>query len=135
MLKIVLWNVGGLEGQTKRRLVKEVLRQENPDVVISMETKRSEFCSWRIASIWKRRRVEWEVLEAKGLSSGILALWNLRLCVAIEVVHGRHSITIAFLDGDGEELWIIGVYGPPRISGRNLFWEELRDLLGHCGSR
>lgn len=28
-----------------------------------------------------------------------------------------------------------GVYGPPRIRGRNLFWEELRDHFGYCGAR
>ncbi|TYK22164.1 peptidyl-prolyl cis-trans isomerase CYP23 isoform X1 [Cucumis melo var. makuwa] len=27
------------------------------------------------------------------------------------------------------------VYGPPRISGRNLFWEELGDLYRYCGLR
>lgn len=59
-------------------------------------------------------RVEREVLEAEGLSGGILVLWNLRSCVAFEVICGRPSITIAFMDGEGVEFWVTSVYGPPR---------------------
>lgn len=35
---------------------------------------------------------------------GILMLWNSRSCVAIKVIPSRHSVTIAFLDG--EEFWV-----------------------------
>lgn len=79
MLKIISWNVRGLEGQTKRRFVKEVLCQEDPNIVILMETERKEFCNKRVANIWKRRRVEWEVLAVEDLSGCILMLWNSRL--------------------------------------------------------
>ena len=51
MLKIVSWNVRGME--SRRRLVKEVLRQEDLDIFIFMETKRSEFCRRRVSSIWE----------------------------------------------------------------------------------
>lgn len=112
MLKIVSWNVRGME--SRRRIVKEVLRQEDLDIFIFMETKRSEFCRRRVSSIWKCMRVEREVLEAEGLSGGILVLWNLRSCVAFEVICGRPSITIAFMDGEGVEFWVTSVYGPPR---------------------
>ena len=51
------------------------------------------------------------------------------------MVRGRHSITIAFLDNDGEEFWVTKVYGPLRIRARGLFWEELGDFYGYCGPR
>uniref|UniRef100_A0A0A0KTS7 CFA20 domain-containing protein n=1 Tax=Cucumis sativus TaxID=3659 RepID=A0A0A0KTS7_CUCSA len=119
-LELTKWTSRGLEGKDKRRLVKEVLSQECSDIVKLMESKRSKFCSKRIASIWKRMRVKWE---------------NSRSCVATEVVRGRHSITIAFLDNDGEEFWVTKVYGPLRIRARGLFWEELGDFYGYCGPR
>lgn len=83
--------------------MKEVLYQEDSDILILMETKISDFCSRRVAGIWKHRRVEWEVLEVENMLGGILMMLNLRSCVAIEVVRGRHSLSIAFLDGDGVE--------------------------------
>lgn len=63
----------GLDGQVKRRLVKEVFRQEDHNILILMETKRSGFCNRRIASIWKRRSVEWDILDSIVLSRGIFS--------------------------------------------------------------
>lgn len=36
--------------------------QEDLDIVVPMETKRSSFCQRRIGSIWRSRRVECESL-------------------------------------------------------------------------
>lgn len=55
--------------------------------------------------------------------------------MATKVIGGRDSLFIAFLNGDGEELWVTGVCGPLRIRGRNLFWDELGDLFGYFGLR
>lgn len=46
----------------------------------------------------------------------------------------RESLTIAFLDSDGEVFCVTGP-GPPRIRGRGSFWKELGDLYGYCGPR
>lgn len=37
-------------------------------------------------------------------------------------VRGRFSMSISFLDSEGEEFWVTGVYGPPRIKGMDLFY-------------
>ncbi|TYJ96336.1 hypothetical protein E5676_scaffold1970G00440 [Cucumis melo var. makuwa] len=74
----------GLEGLTKRRFVKEVIRQENPDIVFFYGNQRSEFRSRKIASIWKRRRVEREVFEVESMSGGILVLCNSRSVVSLK---------------------------------------------------
>lgn len=34
---------------------------------------------------------------------GYFFMWNTRSCVATEVVRGNHSVSISFLDRDGEE--------------------------------
>ena len=41
-MKIISWNTRGLGSRKKRRVVKDFLRLENPDVVIFQETKREE---------------------------------------------------------------------------------------------
>lgn len=97
MLKIVSLHVRGLEGQSKRSLVKEVLRQEDSDIVFLMETKRSGFCK-RITSIWKSRR--FLMLKVCLVA---FSCCGIRDCVAFEVIHDRHSTTVAFLDGEGHE--------------------------------
>lgn len=65
------------------------------------------------------RRVEWEVLEAEV--GGILFMWNSSLCVVTEVIRGRHSILVAFLDSESEEFWVTGVHCPLSIRGRGCF--------------
>ena len=42
-MKIISWNIGGLGSRKKRRVVKDFLRLQNPDVVMLQETKR-EVC-------------------------------------------------------------------------------------------
>lgn len=51
--------------------------------------------------------MEREVLEAEGLLGRILLMWNSRSYVAIEVVRGRHSISVAFVDSDVKIFWLL----------------------------
>ena len=39
-MKIISWNVRGLGSSNKRRVIKDFLRLENPDVVMIQETKK-----------------------------------------------------------------------------------------------
>ena len=45
-MKIISWNVRGLGSRNKRRMVKDFLRSENPDIVMIQETKK-ENCDRR----------------------------------------------------------------------------------------
>lgn len=38
-----------------------------------------------------------------------------------------------FRSGGGMVIWIMGVYGPPGIRGRDQFLTEMGDLFGLCG--
>lgn len=47
-MKIMPWNVRGLDGRRKRRVVKEIIKKKNPDVTLLQETK-----SWmEIEDLW-----------------------------------------------------------------------------------
>ena len=48
-MKIISWNVRGLGSRNKRRVVKDFLRLENPNVVMIQETKK-EKCDRRFVS-------------------------------------------------------------------------------------
>lgn len=68
-----------LNGWDKRRLIKEIFRQENLDIVILMETNGGDFDFQFIGGLWKSRRVDWESLNSIGKSGGILLMWNNRV--------------------------------------------------------
>ena len=73
-MKIISWNVRGLSSRNKRRMVKDFLRSENPDVVMIQETKK-ENCDRRfVGSVWTVRNKYWVALPASGASGGILII-------------------------------------------------------------
>ncbi|RVW90394.1 hypothetical protein CK203_045761 [Vitis vinifera] len=75
-MKIISWNVRGLGSRNKRRMVKDFLRSENPDVVMIQETKK-ENCDRRfVGSVWTVRNKDWVALPASGASGGILIIWD-----------------------------------------------------------
>lgn len=89
--------------------------QEDLDIVVLMETKRSSFCQRRIGSIWRSRRVEWESLDSIGSSGGLLMMWKSCFHVVHEVIRGSFSLTLVFLDSSRKDFSLTRVYGPPRI--------------------
>ena len=73
-MKIIRWNTRGLGSRKKRRVVKDFLRLENPDVVMFQETKR-EVCDRKfVGSVWSVRNMEWAALLARGDLGGILII-------------------------------------------------------------
>ncbi|RVW30895.1 hypothetical protein CK203_102803 [Vitis vinifera] len=96
----------GVGSRTKRRVVKDFLRLQNPDVVMFQETKR-EVCDRRfVGSVWSVRNKEWAILPACGASGGILIIWDSKKM-------------------RGEE---VSMVNNPSI--RKEFWVELSDLFG-----
>ena len=129
-MKIISWNIRGLGSRTKRRVVKDFLRLQNPDVVMFQETKR-EVCDRRfVGSVWSVRNKEWAILPACRALGGILIIWDSKKMRGEEVVIGSFSVSVKFLlDGSGP-LWMSAVYGPNNPSIRKEFWVELSDLFG-----
>ncbi|RVX09479.1 Transposon TX1 uncharacterized 149 kDa protein [Vitis vinifera] len=73
-MKIISWNVRGLGSRNKRRMVKDFLRSENPDVVMIQETKK-ENCDRRfVGSVWTVRNKDWVALPASGASANFDAI-------------------------------------------------------------
>ena len=128
-MKIISWNTRGLGSRKKRRVVKDFLRLENPDVVMIQETKK-EYDRRFVCSIWTVRNKEWAALPANGASSGILIIWDSNKLRSEEVVLGSFFISVKFaLDGCGP-LWLTIVYGPNSPSLKKDFWVELLDIFG-----
>ncbi|RVX06414.1 hypothetical protein CK203_023560 [Vitis vinifera] len=84
-------NVRGLGSRNKRRMIKDFLRSENPDVVMIQETKK-ENCDRRfVGSVWTVRNKDWVALPASGASGGILIIWDSKVLSREEVVIGSFS--------------------------------------------
>ena len=121
-MKIINWNTKGLGSRQKRRMVKDFLRLENPDVVMIQETKKMECYRRFVGSIWMVRNKEWAAFPASGASGGILIIWDSNKLRSEEVVIGSFSISVKFALDGCRPLWLSAVYGPNSPLGRIFGW-------------
>ncbi|XP_050281855.1 uncharacterized protein LOC126722746 [Quercus robur] len=81
-VKIISWNVRGLNEQDKRLRVRNLIRKWGPDVDYFQETKIGLINRAVIRSLWGGQHVDWSYLGSCGASSGDLVmrlLWE-ELC-------------------------------------------------------
>ena len=125
-MKILSWNVRGVGRREKRRVIKEMLCREKPDIVILQETKKETIDNKLVSSLWGIRFKEWAVLPSVGRSGGILMIWDVRIFRGMEVILGAYTVSVLMQSiGDGNLWWCSGVYGPCKANERKGFWEEL----------
>ena len=71
-LRIVSWNVRGLNEQDKRLWVKNLIRKWKADIVCLQETKMELINRGTICSLWGDQHVDWLFLGSVGAYGGIL---------------------------------------------------------------
>jgi len=75
IIKILSWNIRDLNGTTKHIILRNILKQENMDLVMLQETKCNRKSMESIArKIWKP--CEFICSEEKGASRVLSFLWN-----------------------------------------------------------
>ena len=92
-LRIVSWNVRGLNNPRKREVVKNLLRGWKCDVVCLQETKLAAVDLTIIRSLWGIMHVGWEVLNAVHTAGGTLLMWDKRAVEKIDGFIGEFSVS------------------------------------------
>ena len=87
-IKIFSWNVRGLNGGEKRKLIKSVIRSQKVDLVCFLETKMQEMLEKVVKSLGVGRFLNWDIVDARGVSSGILLFWDNRVLDLLELEQG-----------------------------------------------
>lgn len=77
-IKILSWNVRGLNEADKKSTIKSMIHKWRPDIVCLQETKIEDWSSQRIRQVAGNRWVEWAALNSIDRSSGIIVLWDKR---------------------------------------------------------
>jgi hypothetical protein len=128
-LKLVSWNVRGLNDPKKREVLKNWLRQWKVDVVCLQETKLNKVDWKMIQSIWGNRFAGWEALNAEHTAGGVLLLWDKRVLELTDSKVGTFSVSCCWKGIiDGFEWVGTGMYGPTQDDMRFGLWDELRDV-------
>ena len=130
-LKIMSWNVRGVNNQDKRKVLKAFIRSKKVDIVCLQETKVQNMCVGLVRSLGVGRFLDWGSVDAEGFAGGILVFWDKRVVELVEMETGIFSIFCCFRNcTDGFQWMFSGVYGPVVDSERESFWEELGAVRG-----
>jgi hypothetical protein len=77
--KILMWNIRGLNEIKKRLEIRGLLRDWKADVVCLVETKMAVISRKVVRSLWGYRYVDWCYMGARGVSGGLLLMWDRRV--------------------------------------------------------
>ena len=95
-LKLLSWNVRGLNEIDKRLQVRNLLRSWKVDIVCLQETKLEWITRGMVRSIWCCPFVDWLYLGSVGASGGILLMWDRQVVENVEEAVGHFSVSCKF---------------------------------------
>ena len=95
-LKILSWNVRGVNDNDKRKIIKAFLNSQKAELVCLQETKMQNLDSRRVLSLGVGRNSQWGAVDACGAAGGILLFCDFRVLVLVDMVVGVFSISCRF---------------------------------------
>ena len=95
-LKIMSWNVRGVNNRDKRKVLKAFIRSKKVDIVCLQETKIQNMSVGIVRSLGVGRFLDWGTVDAKGSSEGILVFWDKRVVELIDMEIGIFSVSCYF---------------------------------------
>ena len=87
-LRLLSWNVRGLNNPRKREVCKNLLKDWKCDIVCFQETKVSSTDVAFVRSLWGSPFTDWTVLDAMQSSGGVLLIWDKRVFEKLDVIAG-----------------------------------------------
>jgi exonuclease III len=125
MMKIVTWNIRGLNGRSKQRILRECIMAEKPDILLLQETKCRGAEAETIAQrIW--RECSSITTDSTGASGGLAILWNPAHVNISRAFSTVGTITAHYeLLGTTQEGAITNVYGPHNNQDKDKFMQSL----------
>jgi exonuclease III len=130
-MKIIAWNIRGLNNPRKQRILKNKLRKEQLDLCFIQETKctvdRMEIISKKHWSKYKTL-----VVEGQQMAGGILTLWNPQVINLLAVEATRYTLSVSMqIIGNTEVIICTNVYGPQMLEEKRRILLDLKNLKAH----
>lgn len=133
-LKILSWNVRGVNESSKRSTIKSLIQKWKVDVLCLQETKVENWSTTWIQQIWGNRWADWATLEASGTRGGIIIIWDKRQWVKTDTLQGSYSISCMLESIQEEFRWCFtGIYGPHTDPEREEMWHEIAGVRAFGG--
>eukprot|EP00253_Pinus_taeda_P033709 PITA_33709 len=127
-MKVISWNVRGLNSQIKQRLLKRKVEKEKLDIIFVQETK---CASNTIKNTSKKLGRQMEYLEnaSHGWEWGLVTLWNPHVIKILFFEATRHFISLEVqVIGNSETYLCTNIYGPQKLEEKFTFLRTLLNL-------
>ena len=108
-VKIISWNVRGLNEHDKRLRVRNLIRKWGSDMICLQETKMGLINRAVICSLWGGHHVDWSYLGSCGAFGGVLVMWDTQVVYKMEEVVGRFSVSFKFTSVSSQFVWVFMV--------------------------
>jgi exonuclease III len=128
MMKIITWNIRGLNDRSKQRILRDCVKEESPDILMLQETK----CAGMEAEIifqriWKG--CNYIHTDSAGASGGLAILWNPNHTILSGPFSTAGTLSAHFeVIGSNQEGTITNVYGPQGQQEKIKFMEKLTQV-------
>ena len=130
-LKILSWNVRGVNDKNKRKVIKALIKLQRVDLVCLQETKIQDISQKVVHNLGVGRFLGWGAVSVRGAAGGVVVFWHNRVLELVGMEVGLFSISCRFKNCEDGFLWIFTrVYGPTLKRYKELFWEELSVIRG-----
>lgn len=125
-LKILTWNVRGLNSSSRRTVVHKLLQMIQAPIIILQETKMTHCTSWDISQICGYKNMGWTMQQYAGRSGGMLILWEKNIVDISDSIVADYTLSVLYMNKLDKFQWVLtSVYGPNNSVNRNDFWIEL----------
>jgi exonuclease III len=127
-MNIISWNIKGLNGHSKQKMLQDLIFAEKPDIILLQETKcTTEGIDRLLPYCWKQGEATSTI--AIGTARGLAILWNTNSLLLENFVTTKWSITADYRRiGSNKPGHLTNVYGPANPRDKQSFLRNLEYL-------
>ena len=125
-MKIITWNIRGLNSNHKLDLVRNFVREQKPDFLLLQETKMNkekaeQIIAFKIYTI--------NANSSKGASRGTLMLWKKKCYSGTILIASKYLMIVKITSVDQKEGWyIVNIYAPNIKHLRKKVWDSVSNF-------
>lgn len=128
-ISLISWNVRGVCNKVSRRLVKEAILEHKTNVVYLQETKCSSWNALSIRKLCGNQDFDWVEVPAKGLSGGLLCMWNTIVYKMISVEKDDNWVWCKFQSLVDDKMFsVVNVYSAQDMESKKNLWIKLASI-------
>ena len=121
-MKIISWNIKGLNNPHKKDMVRNMIRDNKLDIVLIQDTKMPKDKVEILFFFSSGKKLGSDV---DGASSGMAIIWNDKIIHGELLYQSRNMINVIFLNNKDNTSWVqTNVYAPNTKWGRKSCWIE-----------